>query len=382
MSRISLKLSVIVLSMAAGSGHVLAQDWSFNGSGFLTIAVGKVLSGSVDGKNELGLDCPCMISDYGQTSVYDPSWSLKPDSKLGLQGTLMMSEQLSVTGQIVSRGSQDAAVGLEWLYVSYNIDDNNTVQVGRKRIPLFYYSEQQDVSFSYPWLHLPPQTYGWEAVNYNGINWNHMLTLGSWDGNINLFYGNETRKDNEYLKLYSGLDSESDTRWNNITGAEMVMRKNWFEGRLMYLRSENQGRVVSDGEDWSASAVQHILGASAVVDYMNWLIVSELFVSDRTETYGRDLAYSLSAGYRFGDWLPMLTYGKYEQRISSDNPDGYIAETDAEIHDMISFTTRYDLTSSMSLKVQLDKWMDHSGVWFKENYGDATTLSFGLDMVF
>ena len=382
MNRVSLKLSTIMLGVAACSGQATAQDWDFTGSGFLTLAVGKVLSGSVNGTNELGLECPCMISDYGQTSVYEPSWSLKPDSKLGLQGTLLISEQFSLTGQIVSRGSQDAAVGLEWLYVSYSIDDNNTVQVGRKRIPLFYYSEQQDVSFSYPWLHLPPQTYGWEAVNYNGVNWNHMLTLGGWDGSINVFYGNETRKDNDYLKLYSGLDSESDTRWNNIAGAEMVMRKDWFEGRLMYLWSENQGRVVSEGEDWSASAAQHILGASAVIDYMNWVVVSELFVSDRTESYGRDLAYSLSAGYRMGDWLPMLTYGKYEQRITSDNPGGYVAETDAEIHDMLSLTTRYDLTSSMSLKVQLDKWMDHSGVWFKQNYGDATTLSFGLDMVF
>ena len=41
-------------------------------------------------------------------------------------------------------------------------------QVGRKRIPLYYYSDFQDIGLSYPWVSPPPELYGWEVTNYNG----------------------------------------------------------------------------------------------------------------------------------------------------------------------------------------------------------------------
>lgn len=368
-------LATILLTSPAA----MAVD--FNWSGFMTVGLGKTISGSVQGQNEVGFDCPCMIADYSQAAVYENSWSLKPDSKLGLQGSLIFTDELSLTGQIVSRGSRDFDVNLEWVYLSYQLNDANTLQVGRKRLPLFYYSEQQDVGFTYPWVHLPGQTYGWEVVNYNGLNWSHSLQFGDWAGIVNMFGGNETRKDSEYLKLYSGLDSESDTRWSGIIGAEMVLSKDWFEGRLMLMQSDTQGRVVSEGEDWSAKAKQQIYGASALVDYNDYLFTAELFYSDRTETYGRDLAYTLSVGRRYDALTVYLTHGMYQQKVYANNP-GEFTEDDREKHRNSSVVLKYDVGASSAVKVQLDHWQDFSGSWFKQNYGDANTISFSYDRVF
>lgn len=357
------------------------QAMDFNWSGFMTLGVGKTYSGSVSGKNEIGFDCPCMIADFSQAAVHQNTWSVKPDSKLGLQGSWQFSDDVMLTGQVVSRGSRDFAVNLEWVYLSYQVNDENTVQLGRKRLPLFYYSEQQDVGFTYPWVHLPGQTYGWEAVNYNGINWSRFLSVGEWTGLLNVFAGSETRKDSDYLKLYSGLDSESDSRWSGIFGAELVLSKEWFEGRIMLMQSDTQGRLVSAGEDWSDKAMQQIYGLSALIDYNDYLASAELFYSDRTEIYGRDLAYTLSVGRRFDAWLVMVTHGLYQQKIYADNPKGYSID-DQEKHRNTSLVVRYDLSSSSAVKFQLDDWNDFSERWFKETYGDGNTISFAYERVF
>lgn len=56
-------------------------------------------------------------------------------------------------------------------------------------------------------------------------------------GFVNTFAGAASRSDNDCLKLYNGFDSETDTCWRNIAGSELVMNKDWFEGRVMSMRS-------------------------------------------------------------------------------------------------------------------------------------------------
>ncbi len=359
-----------------------AQATEFNWSGFMTLAAGKTLSGSVQGKNETGIDCPCMISDFSQSGVIDSSWDFAADSKLGLQGNLQLSEQLSLTAQVVSRGARDWDPNLEWVYAGWQLGDSDLLQVGRKRLPLFYYSEQQDVSFTYPWVHLPPQTYGWEAVNYNGINWNHSFQAGDWSGLVNTFAGSETRKDNDYMKIYNGIDSETDTRWRKIIGAEVLMNRDWFEGRLMLMKSDTQSRLVSDNEDWSAPAEQMLFGASGLIDYQDWILSAELFFSDRTESYGRDLAYTLTTGKRLDGWAWYLTHGLYQQKINAMNPLELTTEADQEKHRLSSAVVRFDVSSAAAVKIQLDHWQDGGGQWFKQTYGDANALSISYDRVF
>src|SRR6185369_11107544 len=91
------------------------------GSGFMTLAVGRVLGGTKDNPevnpNYLGYKGPHFISDWAQGGVYeDDGLQYKPDTRLGLQGTATFSPRLSLTGQVVARGARDGKVNLEWLY--------------------------------------------------------------------------------------------------------------------------------------------------------------------------------------------------------------------------------------------------------------------------
>ena len=43
-----------------------------------------------------------------------------------------------------------AKPNLEWVYGAYDINANLALQAGRKRLPLLFYSESQDIGMAYP----------------------------------------------------------------------------------------------------------------------------------------------------------------------------------------------------------------------------------------
>ena len=355
----------------------------FTGTGFLTAAVGKVLDGSVHGLSDAGYNCPCQISDFTHGSVYDnSSLNIAPDSKLGLQGRIDFTDKLSLTTQGVSRGSQKGMVNLEFLYASYKITPDTTIQVGRRRLPLFYFSETQDVGVTYPWLHLPQQTYGWQASNYNGAYISHTHNMGPWATMLNAFVGNETLLNDQYDQIYAKHD-RNDARWSNIMGGEFIFSKDWFEGRLMAMTTLAQYRAVTgscaDTEsctmDWGQKYRTNMYIFSTVMTPGDWLLMTDFIY---TPQFGFDngFAASASVGRHFGKWLSMLTYSIYEQTLIATNPGGN------ERHRNTSAVLRYDLTPASDIKLQFDHGITYGGDYFSNLYGNSNMLSLGYDLVF
>jgi hypothetical protein len=354
----------------------------FTGTGFLTAAVGKVLDGSLNGLSDAGYNCPCQISDYSHGSVYEnSSLNIAPDSKLGLQGRIDFTDKLSLTSQGVSRGSQNGRPNLEWLYASYKITPDTTVQIGRKRLPLAYFSETQDVGLINPMIHLPRETYGWQVVNYNGVNISHQHTIGSWATRLNAFIGAETVIDNPLNRVYYRND-RSDDRWSNIVGGELFFSKGWFEGRLMAMTFQAQYRAVAgscaDTEsctmDWGEKWRRNMYGFSTVMTPHDWVLMSELLY---TNLKGWDSAFAASAsvGHHFGNWLPMMTYSIYEQSIIEPNI------IDNQRNSTTSASLRYDLTPSSDVKLQFEHWVSYGG-YFSNYYGNSNLLTLAYDLVF
>jgi len=366
----SLALAILTLSLA-GTAHAV----DFKGSGFLTLAAGKSFgSEQPDG---------FVVVDYGQAGIYDANkWSIGPDSKLGLQGVATFNPQWSATAQVVSRGARDGRVNLEWLYATWQATDNLSVQVGRKRLPLFYYSESQDIGLSLPWVRLPPQAYGWDVVNFNGANLNYRSKLGGWDSAAEFFYGNEDRKDNPYQQIYFGRGVRTDEKWTNIFGADWSLSRDWLELRFSAVRSgwETYDPVAAERTD---NGKQTFLSAAAIVDYGDWVVRSELSKIDRPDEIlspEHDWAALFGVGYRFGKWLPMVTYAKYHGNYT----DPAVAD---ERTDDLAFSLRYDLTSSSALKLQYDIFRDHSDAGITSyngsgRYGNSSLITIAFDKAF
>ncbi len=353
------------------------QGLEFTGSGFMTLAAGRVFGGTRDAAVDQGFHCPCFISDYAQRGVYEAGhWQAGPDSKLGLQGSVSAADgRFSLTGQAVSRGAANGAANLEWLYATVELSGNLTVQLGRKRLPLFSYSEAQDVGYALPWIHLPPQLYGWEVVNYDGGSLVWRDQWAQWNGSVQIFGGSETRKDSGFWRIYNGRSSRTDVRWSDILGTELSVSREWFSARVVRIQSHTQNKLVSLGEtSFSERKRQVIHGLSLGADVDNWFARGEFLYIDRRDDYGKDYANLLAIGYRHGPWQPLLSRAIYRQRLNNDSVP--------ERHGTWSAVLRYDLTDDSAIKAQLDLWNDRTAPGYGSMHGDARQFTVSYDRVF
>lgn len=365
----------------------------FSGTGFLTVGVGKMLGGT--GATVLDRNCPCFTTDYAQGAVYDGRGGLQwgADSKLGLQGTATLpNANFSVTAQAVARGAHNGNINLEWLYGSYQLTDDTAIQFGRKRLPMFYYSDIQDVGFALPWTHLPPQLYGWEAVNYNGVSIRHQAHWGAWAATINALAGNENVGDSGYWKIYNGKQSRTSVKWSNIIGGDLTLAKGWFETRLVYIQSDTRRESFTIWDDVSRNYVtatdpsllgqgtrQNIYGIAFNMDPGDWIFRSELLRINRPGATYKDYAQLVGVGRRFGEWQLMATTSRYRGEADvamGGDPQGQ------EGHANRSLTLRYNLTHTSDIKAQLDSQKDQGGVNWAPRYGDARLLTLSYDVVF
>jgi hypothetical protein len=374
----NLRLGLLSLAFLTHSVAFAADSGpNFSISGFATLAAGKVLSGTHDPTVNQGYDCPCFISDYAQNGVYESKGvQMRPDSKLGLQARLASENQrYSLTAQVVTRGAADGKTNLEWLYGTAELTSKLTLQVGRKRLPLFQHSDSQDIGHALNWIHLPPQMYGWEIVNYNGASLTYRDTFGAWSMSANGFFGSETANDSGFWKIYSGKNTQTRSRWSNIVGAELKASRDWFEIRGMYMQSDTQNQLVGSGLGYSDPARQKIFGVSINADFGGPFASAEFLFINRDADYGGDRAQLYAVGYRLNKFTPLLSYSNYQQRLNDNTavPEG---------HRSVSAVLRYDLNSTTALKAQYDIWTDKSGPGFGSMYGNSKVFTVSIDKVF
>ncbi len=368
--------------LLALSSHASAAEVSY--SGFFSIVGGKVLSG--ENASYLNLDCPCYLADFPRVGFYTENWSFKPESNFGLQTNVKFDDKLSLTGQFMARGADDFDARIEWAYASYNLDNNWTVQAGRKRLPLFYYSDFLDMRFAYNWIRAPKDLYTWQITHYNGINALFRSNLGNWSLLANFWYGDEEDSNNKMLGSRAIYNQRIEENWTGIFGAYLDLSYDWLSMRFVYMhntvdryRFDNTGTRVplSTGNPRvpMTGLEQDFFGASFNIDYGNFLLRSEVYTFDRPYTRPNDdniyEAHMLGVGYRFGDVTPMITYSKFDE---SEAP--YAERT---IYQTLSYTVRWDFHSSAALKLQYDDYEDQSTFFF---LGDSKSLALALDVVF
>lgn len=391
-------LRAVILMSVFWTGSCLAAEANgveYTGSGFLTATAGKMLGGTQG--NVGGYNCPCYVSDYANAAIYDgrSSWQWRPDSRLGLQGSASLdNHRLSLTAQAVSRGAHNGALDLEWLYASYRLSDAVTFHLGRQRLPMFYYSDAQDVGFSLPWTHLPTWLYGWQVVNYNGASMSYQGYFGDWSAIVNLWAGNEHKKNSGYWKVYgNGAQSVTDVHWTNIVGSNLTLSKSWFEARLVYMQSNTQDQAVSNTYNFANQtydqpptlapvAKQKIYGLTLKVDYQDWQFYGEVITIDHPGLTYKDFAQNFAAGYRYGQWLPMLTWGQYRGTVVTAGVLPGAPASVANSQQTTSLSLRYDLRDASDLKLQYDITSDHSDPGFNPRYGSSHLLTLAYDRVF
>ncbi|MFD2166559.1 porin [Thalassotalea euphylliae] len=357
--------SAIALSAATALTASLPVMAEVNLSGFASINAGKVLSG--DGVPQYGVE-PTFLADYPIVSAYNDEWSFDPESLFGLQVSAELTDGLSATAQIVARGANEWDPEFEWAYISYEINDEWTVQAGKKRLPLFYYSDFYDVGYAYVWMRAPADNYTWQIFNYNGVNALYSTDIGEWSIQANVYAGREDDKDNKLLGDFFFGGAETREIWKDILGGVVNVSKDWFEARLTVMEYTNERYIEGERQYFGDKDYRDgtFYGAAFNFDFENWFVLTEM---SRLELDTEFDTRMVTFGYRWNEFTPFVGYSEYEQ----DDQDG-------ENHNTTMVGLRWDFHPSAAFKVQYDKVEDNS--FSLAVAGDSEALTLGVDVVF
>jgi len=355
--------------VAAASGPALAQepaaDSALKLTGFMSVVGGRVLGSNLGADYTgsptiAGQQCPCYVADWHNAGVYDHSFALDQESRAGIQAKYTVSRDLNLVAQIVIRAT-DFKPSVQWAYAAYAVDRNWEVQFGRKRIPLYFYSDFQDVGAAYPWVSTPPELYGWEAANYNGASVRYKNAIGDTNVTASMFAGGETVQDSKYYKLLS--TGATKIRWRNLVGGDVELSNGPLTVRGVYMQANINSANPAIGLDDHAHLKAY--GIAANLDFDSWFVLSELTQQTRDFDGYRITtpAATVGAGYRFGAWTPFVNVAKYTERTSDSAAYQPISWTRSAL------TLRYDLDARSSFKAQVDHHKDRT-----RNFGDTVNV--------
>jgi hypothetical protein len=150
-------------------------------------------------------------------------FSFDNETSAGLQATKPLDESTQVTVQLLSKGNADNyAAKVQWLYLSHDLSDTQTIRAGKFGIPVYYFSDFLNVGFAYHWVRPPVQVYPFDPT-YTGLNYMHRGTVGSIDWSAEVFTGTENDRLANLGIDVSGKES---------TGATLLATQDEWSGRL------------------------------------------------------------------------------------------------------------------------------------------------------
>ncbi|WP_185233605.1 hypothetical protein [Teredinibacter franksiae] len=378
-----------VLGVVFVAASVNAAETTING--FASIVGGKALN-SVELPNgeesRYVADRGYATTEAGaanKNAIYGDHLSYRPDSNYGLQIKSDLNRDLTVTAQLTGRGAQDFETELEWVYMSYDLTSSFTVQAGRQRIPLYYYSDFVDVGYAYHWVRPPVDVYSNTLRTYEGVSLIHNGQLGNW-----------TTK----TRVYTGTTSNKTSRFGNfssdgIMGAVFNVNNEWLRLRASVIDGEFYiGGNPLTGEDNPQDGQFVSLAANLTLG--NGFVMAEatggkmaddgfLVVSSNGEFVPLDELGSLmlTAGYQFGDFTPHISYSdsnvNFSPALDPSIGDWYIKT------ETLTAGLRWDFHPSAAFKIEYASTADtsHDGVVFvRGKVDEVDVITFGVDLLF
>lgn len=343
----------------------------------------------------------------------DGEVSFKDESIFGIQARADLGDGLSATVQFVADGKDDFEVEARWAYVSYKLDNQHTVNIGRFANPIFYQSEYEIVGYAHDFGRLPKSVYfGFDFNNLEGIsldsnfefggyNLDTKVLYGTWDGDITVV---STGRDEsiglddvmlgrvvlskDWWKIFAGgfvgefTDGSLNTflRGTVAPGSQVALANGATEAQAAELAQlvQYEGK---DGEYWYSGFNIDYSDIIANFEYAKYDVDNTLFPETR--------AWYFSLGYRFDEYVvtvrreQMQRVVNYSQVSTIEHP--ILNAVGRGVHDVLSggtidgvgLTVRYDFHPNAAFKFDYFNAEDKTAL-----DGDYSILSMGVDVIF
>jgi hypothetical protein len=262
--------------------------------------------------------------------------------------------------------------------MTYKPSDSWSFSAGRKRVPLYYYSDFLDVGYAYHWIRPPISVYSQQMTSYDGVQATYSLPIGNWDTSITYYYGNSEfdaeSNDNDDKTTIAGRE-DSEFEYDELTGIVLNTSYDWMRIRATYVQAQ-----------FAARAVIPVLGASKItlldefVDFYgvtvfltpgNWTLAAEYTEFEFDDVVNGEENWYVTAGYRINSFLPHITY------THSENKDNVYDGADL---DNITVGLRWDFHPSAAIKFEYSKNDIDAGAGSTDS--DAELLATSIDLFF
>ncbi|MDH5633699.1 MAG: hypothetical protein OEZ10_11985 [Gammaproteobacteria bacterium] len=110
---------------------------------------------------------------YGDSEVksydgtYDDSTDALTLSRLGIQISAEVNPQVSVTGQLLSKGGDPSGnfnVNADWAFATYKPTNNTSIRAGKIKLTSYLISDYYEVGYAYPWVRPPQEVYSTNPI--------------------------------------------------------------------------------------------------------------------------------------------------------------------------------------------------------------------------
>jgi hypothetical protein len=331
-------LGAMRCASSADAGNPTVPSWSISGFGTLGVVHSSDNQADVVGS-------PFQPKGAGFTN----SWSATPDSKLGLQLNLDLTDRWSAVLQAVSQYQRNGTYtpDLEWANIKYQLTPNLSVRAGRIATPTFFDSDSLNVGYALPFERVPPEVYSQLPItNSDGVDSTYRFRVGDLTDTVQVFFGRFTLN----------LPADGFYRTHNLLGAVETIEYEAVTLRLSYQQLKYDWNFGGVGGVELHGDQQKILAAGASYDPGQWYVTGE-WARAPDEAFGLFYAWYVTGGYRIAKFTPYLRYATASMsRVGSVGLPPFIDQ------DTVSAGLRWDFWKNLDLKLQLDHTERHGGL--------------------
>ena len=359
-------LSAAVVAVLASTP---AQAIQFDG--FMTAGASKIVVIDDADKGHI------YIGGLGDRGITE-DLTFEKDTRFGLQISSDVTEDMSVVAQILGRGDRgNFNAIIEWAYIDYEFHDTTSVHVGKIKQPVYLVNDYVEVGYAYPWIRPPQEVYllNNPLNTVNGIELLLQFPVGPGTLSFQPYIG--SNRDDipngggayfEAENIY-GLDVKYAGRGYTVHASnfqcEVAVTGQSFQVEDTLLGTVEVDLGNSQG-DCNVTAAGFNLDLANIVVYAEW--TKRTTDETLSQAFGDTKAYYATLGYRFGKWLPHITFASIEGEASTvglpgngaatvvgptGNPAmGFSVNFPAPIQTSVTAGLRYEVNDSAALKFE------------------------------
>ncbi len=266
------------------------------------------------------------IGSLGDRGVINEA-SFETDTRFGLQISSDIAEDMSVVAQLLGTGVDgnfDAVV--EWAYADYKVNDWLSIHAGKIKQPVYLVNDYVEVGYAYPWIRPPVEVYYLNNPlnTVNGIEFLLQFPVGPGMLSFQPYFGSN-RDDIPNTGGAAYFEAE------NIRGIDVKYSGKGYTAHASSFSCDVDiaGNIndvptafgfpvdinMNGKGKCEVNSAGFNLDMANVVVYAEWQ--KRLTNKELSRPFGDQDAWYTTLGYRFGKWLPHITFASIDGEAST-----------------------------------------------------------------